>query len=97
MTLELKKIPEKEQYCSISLFKLKMHQAGRIPCKMPVKIEHFFNIVFRLLEGHEASVVGLAWSPGQGEYVVSGSCNGDIRVWDGKFGHSKQVSILYTS
>ncbi|XP_064644227.1 WD repeat, SAM and U-box domain-containing protein 1-like isoform X2 [Lineus longissimus] len=46
----------------------------------------------RCLEGHDASVVAVAFTP-DSSYLVSGSTNGDLRLWDAQFGHSK--CLLY--
>ena len=43
---------------------------------------------FRTLVGHEESVIACAFSS-DSNYLVSGSINGDVRVWDAKFGHGK--------
>ncbi len=46
--------------------------------------------ICRSLEGHEASVVAVAFSP-DSSYIVSGSNNGDLRIWDAKYGHGKHL------
>lgn len=44
------------------------------------------------MEGHEASVVALAFSP-DGSYLSTGSTLGDIRIWDARFGHGRHLAL----
>lgn len=37
---------------------------------------------------HDASVVACAFTP-DSTFIISGSSNGDLRVWDAKYGHGK--------
>ena len=36
--------------------------------------------------GHEGTVFGIDFTP-DCQYIVSGSSDGDLQVWDAKFGH----------
>ena len=47
-------------------------------------------LLLRSLEGNEASIVACAFSP-DGTYIVTGSNNGDLRIWDAKYGHGKYL------
>ena len=46
-----------------------------------------------MFEGHEASVVAVAFSPDD-FYLVTGSPNGDLRVWDARFGIKQSLKII---
>ncbi|ESP02890.1 hypothetical protein LOTGIDRAFT_156843 [Lottia gigantea] len=46
----------------------------------------------RTLQGHDESVMALAFTP-DNNYIVSGSCNGDLRTWDASFGHGRCLSF----
>lgn len=52
---------------------------------------HAFD--FRMMEGHEASVVALSFTP-DGSYIVSGSTLGDLRFWDARFGHGRHLALV---
>ena len=52
-----------------------------------------FIFVCRSLEGHESSVTAVAFSP-DSSYVVSGSMGGDMRVWDARYGHGKNLFFM---
>ena len=40
---------------------------------------------------HDASVVACAFTP-DSTFIISGSSNGDLRVWDAKYGHGKVLT-----
>lgn len=48
--------------------------------------------LIRSYAGLEDTVVALAYSP-DGHFLVSGSPNGDLHVWDASFGHGKYLSL----
>ncbi|XP_052804342.1 WD repeat, SAM and U-box domain-containing protein 1-like [Mya arenaria] len=43
-------------------------------------------------KGHEGTVFGLDFTP-DGHYIVSGSSDGDLQVWDAMFGHAKALLL----
>lgn len=49
-------------------------------------------ICYSNLEGHEASVVTVAFSP-DSSYITTGSTLGDIRIWDARFGHGRHLAL----
>lgn len=49
--------------------------------------------LIRRYKGHEATVLALAWAP-NGLFLISGSANGDLRVWDSKYGHCKDLAYI---
>ena len=49
-----------------------------------------YVVCCRCLEGHEDSVVALAFSP-DSAYLATGSPTGDLRLWDACYGHGKPL------
>ena len=45
---------------------------------------------YRELEGQDASIVAVAFSP-DSALIISGTPNGDLRIWDAKFGHGRPL------
>lgn len=52
-----------------------------------------FIFFYRTFVGHEASIVGCDFSP-DSNFIISGSCNGDIQVWDARYGHGKCLKYI---
>lgn len=48
--------------------------------------------VIRTYRGHEGTVFGLDFTP-DSQYIVSGSSDGDLQVWDAKFGHGVSLYL----
>lgn len=59
-------------------------------------MNYMFNtfplFVIRTYRGHEGTVFGLDFTP-DSQYIVSGSSDGDLQVWDGKFGHGVSLYL----
>jgi WD40 repeat protein len=51
------------------------------------------NKLIRSLEGHESSVIAIAYSP-DNAFIISGSNKGDLRMWDARYGHSKCLKFI---
>ncbi len=51
-----------------------------------------YFLASRTFEGHEASVVCCAYTP-NGGFLISGSTNGDLCIWDAVYGHNRYLLI----
>ncbi|GIY84903.1 WD repeat, SAM and U-box domain-containing protein 1 [Caerostris extrusa] len=57
-------------------------------------IRHIFKFYyFRVLEGHEAMITALAFTP-DGIFLLSCSTAGEIMLWDARYGHGKCLSSV---
>lgn len=49
-------------------------------------------MIISTFRGHEGTVFGCDFSP-DCQHLVSGSSDGDIQVWDAKYGHAKALLL----
>lgn len=62
-----------------------------IDAHKPLTVTHFISI--RVLEGHEAMITALTFSP-DCAFLLSCSTSGDILLWDARYGHGKCLSSV---